>query len=263
MAGSADDEIVSFERPPLVEVVCGVQFQNIGLQTGHLGKFWQQVQDEYPTTQDAPPLPSVTESFGGMLDSFSWTNLPDLRRVCLINETQGHLLQIQANRFHRNWRQVADDVYPRFGQISSEFIRNWTAFAKFVKAAKLPEPSVNQVELTYVNHVTSGPLWDTDGMAKLLPWLAPVNIAGRKPEAEILLHYDVKEVAGRLHVSIRPAQRQDGSKIVVIELTARGAIVSSDEALPERWLARAHAVVVGSFAQLTGPDAHTFWGRSK
>jgi uncharacterized protein (TIGR04255 family) len=262
MSGHADHVIASFERPPLVEVVCGVQFNEIGLQTAHFGQFWQVVKGEYPTTQDTPPLPAIMEAAGGVLESLSWSNLPDLRRVCLVSGTQSHLLQIQANRFHRNWRKLANEAYPRFGAIRSAFLCDWRAFSRFVQDTKLIEPTVNQVELTYVNHVPLGPLWDADSLAKLLPWLTPPKIGELRPDPELVLHYDAKEIAGRLHVSFRSAQRQDGSKVIVIELTARGALAPSDDGSPEAWLARSHGLIVRSFAHVTGPEAQTFWGRS-
>ena len=52
-----------FRRPPVSEVVIGVQFQSPILTPVHLGLYYQKIKDRFPHTATRPPLPPVFESF--------------------------------------------------------------------------------------------------------------------------------------------------------------------------------------------------------
>lgn len=266
MSHGTDEEIVSFTRAPVVEVVCGAQFQTLPLQTAHFGQFWERVRDVYGKTLDAPPLPAILEGQPNF-STISWSNLPELRRVFFLDEARGRLLQLQSNRLHHNWqRHTERDVYPRFGEVRSEFLQSWGAFTAYLREAGLPPPHVIQGEVTYINHIPFGDLWDASGFQKLFPWLSPKNGAlTPTPELEVALHYEVPECLGRLHVTIRTGVRDiDKSRVVLMDLTMRGAPASQGpDADLEAWLGAARRTVVRSFAELTGPDAHAHWGRVK
>jgi uncharacterized protein (TIGR04255 family) len=264
MSESACEEIVSFKQPPLVEVVCGVQFRALPLQTAHFGKFWDRMGDDYPVTRDAPPLPPILEAppgGGGAFTSISWSDLPELRRVFLVDSVRGRLIQLQADRFHYNWQRTRDaGEYPRFGEVFAEFQRSWGAFTEFVHGEKLGELNRVQHELTYINHIRLDGGSDVPTLGQLLPWFAPTNNSvASAPEPEVTLHYEVPEIAGRLHVSIRSGRRAgDNARVLLMELTARGA--GGDIGA---WFSDARARIVRSFAALTGPDAHEKWGRTR
>lgn len=52
-------------RPPVVEVVVGIQFQPLKqFHNGHLGLFWGEMKGEYPNASDANPVEQVLEAFG-------------------------------------------------------------------------------------------------------------------------------------------------------------------------------------------------------
>lgn len=51
-----------FSRPPLIEVVCGLQFAPLDLLTVHIGDFWQMVRDRYPSFEDHAPLADISDA---------------------------------------------------------------------------------------------------------------------------------------------------------------------------------------------------------
>ena len=73
----------SFERPPLIEVVCGVQFNPpVGFGTVHLGRLHNAVADEYPEIEEQPPLAEVFEGPSGVETRAEMAfDLPPLRRL--------------------------------------------------------------------------------------------------------------------------------------------------------------------------------------
>jgi uncharacterized protein (TIGR04255 family) len=268
MTESKDDAILTFSRPPVAEVVCGVQFHPLPIQTAHFGTLWEKFRSSYGTTLDQPPLPQVIETNAGMPSStFTWSALPELRRVFFVDGTRGRLVQVQPNRFHHNWqRRADDDTYPRFPELRAEFLDRWNDFRGFLDENQLPAPHVVQSELTYINHIPAGPLWDGSGLQSLFPWFAPRNAeCVGAPEVELALHYDLPECRGRLHVTIRTAVRaRDSVRVVAMDLTARGAPeVLGESSDLSAWFGSARKAIVCSFAELTGPEAHKHWGRSK
>jgi uncharacterized protein (TIGR04255 family) len=59
--GGKSGSLPSFGKPPVIEVVCGVQFEPVeGLLAPHLGSFWDQIRSEFPRCREVPPL------FGGL-----------------------------------------------------------------------------------------------------------------------------------------------------------------------------------------------------
>ncbi|MBN2195020.1 MAG: TIGR04255 family protein [Polyangiaceae bacterium] len=262
---NALDDIVSFERPPVVEVVCGVQFGPLPLQTAHFGKFWCEVREDFPVTRDMPPLSPLLEPAPGAPPSSTvlWSTLPELRRVFLVNSDRGRLLQLQADRFHFNWQKVPDgEDYPRYREVAAQFQHNWARFVDFVRSEPLPDPQVVQAELTYVNVLSIEGDWSVRALMAYYPWLSHANPAvAAQPEVELALHYEVPEITGRLHVNIRSGRRpQSNERVVVMELTTRGRATGSDL---EAWFGEARSKIVRSFTGLTSPEAHERWGRTQ
>ena len=138
----ATSAIPSYGSPPLTEVACGVQFGAVPLQTRHIGQFWTEIRDEYPLTQDFPPIPDVGEPPG-----VSVLIMPPLRRVFFATTTTEYVIQLQDSRFHHNWRKLSPTVqYPRFHAVFRKFVTAWGRFSDFVKGQGLPEPNPSRYE---------------------------------------------------------------------------------------------------------------------
>src|SRR5262249_49176164 len=61
--GDAMADVIHFERPPLDEVVCGVQFGGVEWSSIHFGLFYTKIAERYHRTQQRPPLaPSLFET---------------------------------------------------------------------------------------------------------------------------------------------------------------------------------------------------------
>ncbi len=58
-------KLPEFEKPPVNEVVIGVQFDQIeNFGAVHPGMYWQTIQKKYPKVSDQIPLGSASEFFG-------------------------------------------------------------------------------------------------------------------------------------------------------------------------------------------------------
>jgi uncharacterized protein (TIGR04255 family) len=257
-----ESALPSYKKPPVIEVVFGVQFKPIDqFIAPHFGILWELLgRNRYPKYQEMAPLPPVIERFdkewqvaGASIQQFT---RPPLPRAFFVDESENHLIQVQQDRFLRNWRkQKGDDEYPRFDGLLPEFEKSWKVFSDFLEAEKLGSLEPNQYELTYVNHIAEGQGWgqlrDIGGVFPDFgcrtedPFLPePEGVSWRRV-------YRLPEAKGRLHVSLGQAYDPGTrKKLLVLTLTVRGFDTKGMSA----WFEMAREWIVRGFADLTSRE---------
>lgn len=257
---------VNFERPPVVEVACGIAFSlPKPLKTAHVGMFWSRVREQFPVAEEAMPLAMTVENTDGdvALQSVEvgFASVPPLRRTWLINKEGTHLIQLQDDRLLYNWKRTdSQPEYPSYVNVIAGFKDQWANFKSFLSENGLGEPTVRQLEMTYFNIV------DHAQLPTLLVDHVPAGSGSRfLPEAEGInwqTHYRLPQTVGRLHVAITSARNSStGEKVVRIDLTARGLPTQKDEASCYAWFDLAHEWITHGFADITSSDAQKKWGR--
>jgi uncharacterized protein (TIGR04255 family) len=260
----------SFKKPPVTEVVLGIQFNTISnFKSTHFGLYHQCIKNQYPKVEEQPPLPETFEFFEKRLSvpQLQYVNIPPLRRCWFIEEEGTRLVQLQPEHFLYNWRKVSgDEVYPRYESIREEFEKLWKGFLAFTKDQSLEPINVNHWEVTYVNHIDKGKGWESLADLKNIVgfWSDELSLGYLpKPEkVDLNMTYAYPLEKGRLHVSLKPAIRQrDKVECLLLRLTARGQINSfvTDEILKKfdsgrEWIVR-------GFTDLTKQAAHKTWIR--
>jgi uncharacterized protein (TIGR04255 family) len=265
--------IPQFERPPLDEMVMGLQFEPLqNFHAAHLGIFWSRIRERYPYTEDQPPLvpiielPEMRPVLPGEGASVEIMKAMPLPRCWFISEEKTELVQVQNDRFFRNWRQVqGNEPYPRFHRLIHDFNESWNHFRRFAEDSQIGVPKARMCEITYVNSIVRGAGWSNFGeLDKVFTLLRPRDPKGFLPPPEVLswqLKYKLPDNRGRLHVEMSPKFRgRDLQLILGLNLTARGAPASSSDQDVAAWFSLAHEWAVRAFADMTGPDAHKFWG---
>jgi uncharacterized protein (TIGR04255 family) len=176
------------------------------------------------------------------------------------------MIQIQNSRFHYNWLGQGGGDYARYKKIKPEFDEMFNTYKRFISDESLGDISPNQWEITYVNHIPKGTVWDSPSdWGNVFPSLSSNNIrstVGSLESFECKLHYELEDRHGRLHVEIRHGKRDNTHEILIMNLTARGPIRSDGIELDEG-LNLGREAIVRAFAELTGPDAHKFWEITK
>ena len=263
------DDLPEFDHPPVVETVLSVQFEPVeGMKTVHYGLFWERIRQQFPVTECKPALEPVIERFDDPpkrathLRFESRGDTPPIR-IWFTNETGTEMIQLQNDRFIKNWRKATDeDVYPRYEMvIKPGFQRDFQSFREWLATASLGPTRINQCELTYVNHIVADQgsrTWaETTAIFSFLGGL-PENVEDGSFFLRFPIHYEQRQV-GRLFVEIQPGVRaSDSTPIYVMNLTARGFIGAGFE-----FFDLGRAAIVSSFARLTTPAMHKIWGRTK
>ena len=265
---------VDYERPPVIEVVCGVQFKELkSLSAPMLGVFWAPMRDEYserPTT--VAPLPHVIEGSIQAVQRESRVRLMHatvIPRTFFIHRSKNWVMQVQGDRFLHNWRKETPDPYPRFTAVFDRFSARWIDFQQFCVAELDEKPRVDQLELTYINHLPAGEGWDElSEVGAVFP-----DISWRKnrsflptPESVTLeLTFPLPGEQGRLHVSVQPGVNpQSKQQVLLCELTARGMPDSIEDGGFESWFELAREWIVKGFADLVDSDLQQrIWKRTK
>ncbi len=262
-----------YDNPPVIEVVCGIQFEPIPqFRATAFGLFWQRIREEYPQTEEKAPLQQKIEKYGATARAeepqVELTATPPLPRMFFINRVPNWLIQLQPDRFLHNWRKVKEeDVYPHYPAIFEKFWSQWAAFQQFCREEGLQQPKVNQLEITYINHVPAGQGWqklsDWGGVFPDLQWRGRREFLPEPESAAWRASFLLPESRGRLHASVRHAIRAaDGCPVLLCELTARGISRSDDENSSRGWFTLGREWIVRGFADLASADVQkTIWRR--
>jgi len=260
-ADSASSPLPDYLRPPVIEVVYGMQFLPLTEWRSPLvGLLWQSIKQDYPKFKEMPVLAPMIERFDPVIQteesSLQLFNAPPLPRLFFMDANENWVMQVQNDRFLHNWKRVKDeDEYPRYGLVSERFYQAWEIFLRFCSSENIATPKLTQLEVTYINHIAikSNPM--VDELNSLFPDIQWQNGHSflRRPERILWnVSFLLPEAQGRLHISLRPGQRRkDKTPMLLLELTARGIPASTEMDKIREWFALGREWIVRGFADIT------------
>ena len=259
---SSKRTLPDFKAPPVVEVALGVQFDPpFALTSAQLGRIWDLYKGRFPKTQDQPPLPSVIETpdlAGPQPARLRLIGTPLLPRCWFLNDSESELLQVQDDKFIRNWRKTQDAAeYPRYETIREGFKADLISLSEFISREKLGSFRPSQCEITYVNHIQIGHSAIDEAFRMWRP--TEGEFLPRPEDVRVALRYPIKDDSGaflgRLNVDLQPAfLNVDQSPILVLSLTARGRPDGSGLNGVFQFLDRGREWIVRGFAEVTVPE---------
>jgi len=267
----------TFRKPPLQETALSVQFNVLqSLRSAHLGLLWDRsYSDQYPDIQtDDQPIEPQFERFGDQIKLLP--RLPVLRlanhaavRLRAKSKVGDKMIQVQNGRIIVNWLKSGATAYPHFDASRTELLRCTELLKTFLNNRSLGLFEPNQWEVTYVNHIEQGKLWQSpNDFSKLLPGLlgnAKPKGAGLIESFESVWRFELPDQAGRLHIELTHGWESPDTaspQVLVLQLTARGPIdlLSNDLA---KGLNIGHDAIVDTFAQVTSLEAQSHWERNQ
>lgn len=234
---------------------------------------WQHFRARFPNVEEKPEIQTAVERFGplelrtpGVRFEVGTAPAP---RYWFVNESGRDLVQIQRDRFVRNWRKTEEyPDYCSYDQLRDQFIDDWELFAKFVTEECALTLVPNQCEVTYVNI-----LEDTQPsqLADAITWIRGTysdEYLATPDDVELTLRYVLKDESdapwGRLHLSAMPAIRvTDHQPVTRVSVTVRGAPTSGDTDGALAMLDKGHEAAVRGFASITTSEMHNKWERKQ
>ena len=255
-------DLPSFENPPVIEVVCGVQFASLAkLYIPHFGELWKRFPD-YTDCSEAPTLLPTIERFDvpSSLDVQGLAEIP-LPRVWFTQRDENGLIQVQRDRFLHNWRKVRPtDEYPRYGRVKKLFQEHLSTFEKFLSDLNIGTLVPRQYEMTYVNHILKGEGWeDLADLGRVFPdflWNLRDDRFLNVPDGHnYRVNFLFPDKTSRLYATIRSAERRpDKHPLLLFELTVRGLPVDASREAMWKWFDVAREWIVRGFADLSGEE---------
>jgi len=264
-----------YDNPPVIETVLGAQFDRLrDFRNAHLGAFWKALNtDEWPIVSDAPPLQPQFERFA---DSAKWIKGLQIQltqdpgsRLRIKNEAGDRMIQVQNGRVHFNWLGEEGGPYPRYPRVRDGFTRLLQQFLEFLTQEKLGGFRPNQWEVTYVNHIPKGTVWNTPNDWDFFRPLGSIPSISEVVEGESFngeWHFVIPQQRGRLHVqwqhALKPVPEQEDQEFIRLTLTARGAVKQGENAAVTilNGLDLGREVIVRSFKSFMSDEANKYWG---
>ena len=268
------EHLPDFVKPPLNEVVLGVQFAPPqGYHQLLAYKVWELFKTDYPLLQELPAIPPAFETFGlpqpgsiGHNFNFGIVTGAVHDRFWFLRESQDELIQFQNDRLLHNWRKVGDQTneYPRFEKMIASFESELLRLQAFAESLVPQTLAINQCEVSYINQISDASASST----KSADWLKFLSLDDKVVEdfsgsfREIIRSSEGKPL-GRLTCDASSEFDALGHKIIALNLTVRGTPSSPNIASALEFLKKGREHIVSKFAELTTESAHAKWGRRK
>ncbi len=264
-----------YADPPVVETVLGVQFERLPVFTNaHLGAFWKSLdQKEWIEVADAPAVPPQFERFS---EAAKWARGVSLQltpiapgRIQIKNAAGDRMLQLQNGRLHFNWLGGTGTQYPRYEAVRKGFATSYEWLDAFIREGKLGELRANQWEVTYINQIPQGSVWQTvDDWKFFLPLRGVPTVDGTivGEDFEGQWHFVIPPQRGRLHIQWQHALSalpdKPEQEIVQMTLTARGPLAGDVEGFQAvlDGLDLGREAIVKAFEALMSKEANQRWG---
>lgn len=243
---------VMFTNPPLMEVLLGIQLQDIGLSSIHFGLYWQTIRERFPLQMDIPAILLGDEN----------SPSPLLPRALFRSSDNSALIQLQDNFFSHSWSQNSESKYLHFKEMLAEFKNEWFHFQEWYKEQKIGEQlKPLKYELTYLNLLNQDSGWSSPADSEQIFTFVnsiPGDFLGAPYSQDSLLTFGLPNNDGMMVVELdqRTLEEED-LDFLLFRLTTISFDSSKDLTL---WFQEAHDYMVRSFLDLTKEDAHKKWG---
>jgi uncharacterized protein (TIGR04255 family) len=266
------EHLPDFRRPPLNEVVLGVQFKPArGYQQIRAGEVWSLYRSNFPNNQELPPLPPMFETFGpaavlGGQINFGFATGTAHNRFWFLSPNKDELIQFQQDRLLHNWRKVGDQTneYPRFERMVVNFENELRLLEQYFSGLVPQKLEINQCEISYINHILSP---DGETPIYVKDWLRFLDFGREDQPEDFAINFRTTIRAaegkpqGRLITEAATGVNQGGRHIIALTLTARGAPAGTDIPGALEFLKSGRELIVTTFAKITTDSAHRQWER--
>jgi len=259
---------IDFEKPPVMEVVCGVGFVTLkDIKAPHFGRYWKTIPDSFTRVEEAPPVVLSDASY-----SYEFSDIPPLPRMWFLTENEQKLIQVQRDRFWYNWKRPSDKIecpYPEYNCIFPEFLEQLSGFENFIKDEKLGSVERRQFELTYVNHIPKKSIQGVLPTASdvLVDHVLKADSDRFLPEPSTFRwasSYVLPESLGKMHVTAQTAHKRDGDdeEVIRVDLNVRGVGEDTSDKGMTEWFSVAHEWITKGFVDITDSKVQNeVWGR--
>jgi len=263
------EHLADFRRPPLNEVVLGVQFSSPqGYQQIYAGEVWNLFRSEFPRVEEQPPLAPAFETFGLPTKGRQQIGLitgATHDRFWFLRQENDELIQFQQDRLLHNWRKVGDQTneYPRFESMVARFRGELERLQSYMNGLSPQALTINQCEVSYINYISAD-----QGHLTASDWVRFLSFGNVEPDdfsvgfREIIRDNEGKPFA-RFMCEAALGLKANMQPVIQLTLTVRGAPNGPGIESSLDFLAMGRDLIICKFVECTTDEAHKKWGRVK
>ena len=218
------------------ELILGIQFQDAIFDEKDIFELYAKHKDKFPTIAELDILPNTVFKNG----KYEFKKLMGKQtRKHLISQNKYQLFQIQRDMFFFNWRSIDENVYPSFDKCYEVF-KNTCLSSEIIKKNY---NSINQFEMTYINHI------EIDKIRKFS------FINSLVPNNDVLINYQIVVpndiIDGEVRLSVNTAfKKLDENKIIVSEIKIRGITKVNEFSDVDKWFKESHSIANNLFKNI-------------
>ncbi len=270
------DDPVSFDAPPVGEVVLGLQFAGpVSDDAIALADFWPKIREDFPAMRRLAAMQRINERFGPAagVGQFELNFGGEPQRYWFTSADGRWLVQVQPDRFVLNWRKVDEgDIYPRYKSVRARFEKLYRTFTAAVGEERLVANPPEWCATTYINNILAGGPNDPNvrlPLSRIIRLVSSPKSSVLPPVEDTALQQkylldplaDGQEPRGRLFINVSPAIRaQDQMPGYSLELKVLSRPEAHSRAAVMRCFDQGRGLIVRSFKDITTPAMHTAWG---
>ena len=270
---SPGDPLPEYNLPPVIETSLGIQFDGLeGYTSLSASQFWDLIRAEYPVVEENKPLEPAFETFGpsdGQATHFRLEFVAGViqPRYFFIKKDGSELVQLQGDRVFYNWRRTEKgEPYPRYTHVRARLAEHLDHLWRWAADCRLGKVVPTQCEAVYVNRV---PLANAQGqecgLSFIFPWLN--GLKGKTEDGTFRfrrrLNDEQGEPVARLIFDLRYGSDKDGAREAHLILTVRGHPKDQTRGGCLDFIDSARDVIVRTFTDITSPEAHSLWERTR
>lgn len=247
---------VKFKKPPLIEVVFGMNIEIPGISLVHFGLYWETIKEKFPTP---------VESFGELTLVEDASYQPSFPTVWYLSSEENRLIRLTEDYFSFHYRCINED-YKHFENLFQEFLNEWKNLESWWSSLSQEKIKAEQFSLQYINLVDEESDWKSlkDNSRVFSFFNEEIKTSLGSPNVySSEFRFDLPDNYGKLIVSLEQRKvKESKTELKDIIVFTLSAIVSEVEIdFKEDWFTSAHDSIIQSFLDLTTEEAQRNWGR--
>lgn len=262
---------VDFRKPPVNEVYLMVQTKTDFFPAANVGLLVRTHAERFPKIQTHPLSARVIEPRPGKHVAMKLEVTDQLgQRLWMVNEDETQLIQIQADRFVYNWRQVPDHLeYPRYTSVRKGFLDEISALLRAAKIDPQVEDFIDLCEVAYTNVIDIPDADDVRREVQRVFRCAPqpsLDLVDRLKSEETTFTWtytvdnEQGEFVGRLRVITLGVRNRLTQRFAFhTQLVFRGQPSAPTIPSAMDFFDRGHLAIVRAFKAITTDEMHALW----
>lgn len=248
---------VKFTKPPLIEVVFGINIEIPELSLVHFGLYWETIKDKFP---------NPVETFGELELAEDSSYVSGFPTLWYLSSEENRLIRLTENYFSYHCRCINED-YKHFATIFQEFLNEWRNLKSYWSEKVEKDIKIEGCTLQYINLIDDSSGWnkpeDNEKIFSFFDKKIETSL-GFPLSTSWKLKFNLPEETGELIVNLEQQEfKTSDTKAKDLLIFTLSAVGYEDNITDlDDWFIYSHDSIIQSFLDLTTAEVQEIWGLS-